>query len=285
MTSEWSPVRVVSSLVGDARGLRNKGWILLYFGSRQHVSGRRALKWLAPRPRTLTWHSSSSPLSVSVESGGLSSWYEIAHLRAYAPMEGFRPRPGWVVMDVGANIGAYSAWAAAQMKGSGVLLAIEPNPICFARLAVTLEGISGDASALQVACGDADAAVALHFEPGFTVSSSVRPFANASERVSVRMRRLDEIATERGIEHIDILKIDVEGAEDLVLRGAERILPHTDRIILETTADMRPAIQRITQDAGFAVVGERVDHWGVAGLSLIAYERDGSVRDLAPSAE
>jgi len=276
-------MRGVSSLVGDARGLLNKAWVVLYFASRQEVAGHHPFRWLAPRPRTLSWHSSLAPLSVSVESGGLSSWYEIAHREAYAPTEGFRPRPGWVVVDVGANIGAYSAWAAAGLDGSGTLVAIEPNPVCFERLAVTLEQLSVDASAVQVACGDRDAEVELHFEPGFTVSSSVRPFASASERVSVAMRTLDAIVRERGIDHIDILKIDVEGAEELVLRGAARILHDTDRVILETTADIRPAIHRIMHDAGFALVRELVDHWGVDGLSLIAYERGGSGRDSAPA--
>lgn len=278
-------MRVVRSLVADARGLRNKGWVLLYFASRQQVAGHRPLKWLAPLPRILSWRSSHSPLSVSIESGGLSSWYEIAHREAYAPAEGFRPRPGWVVVDVGANIGAYSAWIAGGLEGSGVLLAIEPNPVSFERLAITLEGLSVDASALQVACGDTDAEVALHFEPGFTVASSVRPFANASERVSIRMRRLDDIVRERGIEHIDILKIDVEGAEELVLRGAGQILRCTDRVILETTADIRPAVHGIMQDVGLTLVREQIDHWGVAGLSLIAYERGGSGRGLVPSTD
>ena len=278
-------MRGALSLVGDACGLRNKAWIVLYFASRQQVAGHHPLRWLAPPPQTLFWHSSISPLSVSVESGGLSSWYEIAHQQAYAPTEDFRPRPGWVVVDVGANIGAYSAWAAVGLDGSGALLAIEPNPVSFERLVATLERLAVAASALQVACGDRDAEVSLHFEPGFTVSSSVRPFATASRRMSVHMRTLDDIVRERDIRHIDILKIDVEGAEELVLRGAARILPDTDRIILETTADVRPAIHRILEDSGFAMVQERVDHWGVEGLRLIAYGRSGSSHDSAATTD
>lgn len=281
MTGEWSPVRVVTSLVGDARGLRDKGWVLLYFASRRHVAGHRPLKWLAPRPRSLSWRSSDSPLSVSVESGGLSSWYEIAHRGAYAPTEAFRPRPGWVVVDVGANIGAYSAWAAARLNGSGSLVAIEPNPVSFGRLTTTLGLLAVESSALQVACGDADTEVALHFEPGFTVSSSIRSFANASEHIRVHMRTLDDIVRELGIEHVDILKIDVEGAEELVLRGARQSLRNTDRVILETTSDIRPTIDRIMEDSGFTMVGEKPDHWGVVGLSLVAYGRGESARGSA----
>ena len=285
MTRAWSPLRAVAALVGDARGLRNKAWVVRYFASRQQVAGHDLLRWLSPRPRTLSWHSSLNPLSVSVESGGLSSWYEIAHRHAYAPTQDFHPRPGWVVVDVGANIGAYSAWAAAGLNGLGTLVAIEPNPVCFERLAATLERLAVDASALQVACGDRDAAVTLHFVPGFTVSSSIRPFARASTRMDVRMRTLDDIVRELGVEHIDILKIDVEGAEELVLLGASRILSDTDRIVLETTADVRPAIHRIMQDSGFAMVREQVDHWGVEGLRLIAYGRNGSGRDSAASTD
>ncbi len=277
MTAEWSSKRVATSLVADARGLRDKAWVLRYLASRQRVGGHRPLAWMAPTPSRLSWHSSPSRLAASVEAGGLSSWYEIAHRMAYAPTRSFHPQPGWVVVDVGANIGAYSAWAVGAMKGSGTLLAIEPNPVSFERLVRTLEGVSVKSAAMQIACGDIDADVALHFEPGFSVSSSVRPFASASQRVNVRMRRLDDIVAERAIEHLDILKIDVEGAEELVLRGASITLLSTDRVILETTADIAPAIQHLMDDAGLTMVHEQVDHWGVTGLRLIAFERSGGV--------
>src|SRR5687768_1156627 len=119
----WSAVEVVSALLRDARGISDKLWVARYFAARAAVLGRHPLKALAPRPRAVRWHSVSTPLAVSITSGGLSSWHEIAHRSSYAPTPSFMPRPGWKIVDVGANIGAYSVWAAAAMRGSGRIIA------------------------------------------------------------------------------------------------------------------------------------------------------------------
>jgi len=49
----------------------------------------------------------------------------------------------------------------------------------------------------------------------------------------VRVSTLDFLCEKHGIAHIDLLKIDVQGYESRVLRGAKRILPHVDRVIIE----------------------------------------------------
>lgn len=273
MTDRWSAMRVVPSLVADARGWRDKAWVILYFVARQQVFGRGLLGWLAPSPRTLSWRSGPAQLAVSVASGGLSVWYEIAHRESYAPLQDFRPRPGWNVVDVGANIGAYSIWAASSMRSSGRIIAIEPNPVSYERLIQSFQHVAVPHATVQAACGDRDGEITLHFEAGYTVSSSVIPFAAASETARVIMRTLDDILLEEAVGRIDVLKIDVEGAEEHVLAGASDALQQTRRVILETTGATEAGVRAILDKHGFVSIHEEDDHWSVSGLKLLAFQR------------
>lgn len=270
----WAPLRVVLGLLGDARTLRDKVWVALYFASRIQIFGIPALAALRPRPRRLHWRSAPTPLSVSVESGGLSAWYETSILQVYAPDRRFIPKQGWTVVDVGANIGAFSVWAASRMGASGRLLAIEPNPVSFRELRRSVEELAVDATAFAVACGDVEGEVTLHFQPGYTVSSSLTSFAAATESATVPMRRLDALLRETGITHVDLLKIDVEGAEELVLRGAGEALSRIDRVVLETTHDdIGRGVRAVMDGSGFTLIHDESRHWSIAGLELLAFER------------
>ena len=272
--SRWAPLRVVLALIGDARTARDKVWVALYFTSRLRIFGVPALAALRPRPRLLRWRSAPTPLSVSVESGGLSAWYETSILQVYAPERQFVPQQGWTVVDVGANIGAFSVWAAANMGSSGRLLAIEPNPVSFRELRRSLDELTVDAAAFAVACGDVEGEVTLHFQPGYTVSSSLTSFAAGTESATVPMRRLDALLGETGISHVDLLKIDVEGAEELVLRGAGEALSRIDRVVLETTHDdIGRGVRAVMDGSGFTLVHDESRHWAIAGLELLAFER------------
>lgn len=274
LTSQWSAPRVVTALIADGRSTHDKIWIILYFASRLRFRGWRPLGWIAPSPRKLTWHSSPSALCVSVQSGGLSPWYETSIVRVYAPAEGFEPQPGWTVVDIGANIGAYSVWAAGRVGSSGRLLAIEPNPVSFEQLLCSMEGLPVKATAIQAACGDSGGSITLHFEEGYTVSSSIHPFDAATDSVSIQMFRLEDLLRESSIQRIDMLKIDVEGAEELVLRGAGASLAQVQRIVLETTQGaIGSAVRSFLVEQGFVLVHEESMHWAIAGLELLAFDR------------
>jgi hypothetical protein len=67
------------------------------------------------------------------------------------------------------------------------------------------------------------------------------------EFIEVEMKPLDEIINE---ESIDLIKIDVEGAEDLVLEGARNCLRRTKMVIIERS-DSFPKAYRILKEEGF----------------------------------
>lgn len=97
---------------------------------------------------------------------------------------------------------------------------IEPQP---GRLDAFLQERPGDTN-LSLAIGDADGDVELTMPENPGWASILAPTEtgadpSASRRVTVPLRRLDTLFVELGIEHVDVLKIDVEGAEPAVVRG------------------------------------------------------------------
>ena len=271
---EWSAPRAVGALMADARSFRDKVWVVSYFATRASVAGRRPLGFLAPRPRRLSWRSVPTRLAVSVESGGLSAWYETSLRHVYAPTSDFIPGPDWTVVDVGANIGAYTSWAASYLGPGGRLVAIEPNPVSYEMLTRSIEDLPGVVSAHQLACAAEDGELPLYSRPGYTVSSSLTGFEGAERTDLVRVRPLDDVLAEQGVNAVDMLKVDVEGAELEVLEGARRTLTSTRRVALETTAgQLSDAVETLLGDLGFELVARETDHWSIEGLEILAFQR------------
>jgi FkbM family methyltransferase len=134
-----------------------------------------------------------------------------------------------VVFDVGANVGTYSE-AILRAFGSRVHLhAFEPSASAFALLEAAV-GSHENVRLHQVGLGVRDERLTLYSNEPASGLASVYPrrldhFGIAlNEREEIRLRPLDDVCAEEGIEHIDLLKLDVEGNEFHVLQGAERML-------------------------------------------------------------
>ena len=134
-----------------------------------------------------------------------------------------------VFFDVGANVGQTSQLALTSFPGAAVW-AFEPVPEVFDKLSSVR---STRFFPHQVALGDKEGEVALYSfeEDTATLARSLVPNArfpvryglHCSEAGKVRCRTIDSFCAEAGIEKIDVLKIDVEGFELSVLKGAERM--------------------------------------------------------------
>ena len=141
--------------------------------------------------------------------------------------------PGMTFVDVGANVGMFAIPGAKKVK-NGKVLAFEPTSWTYGRLIrnARLNGIT-NLEAVHCALGDyAGEAVLQVNEVGRDGLNTIgRPTHGdskvvATERVTVA--RLDDVLRERGISRVDVIKIDTEGAELFVLRGAERLLKALD---------------------------------------------------------
>ena len=139
---------------------------------------------------------------------------ELAHLAKIATAD-------FTFVDIGANVGAYTLFVARHAGPGAKLLAIEPHPVAQQRLACNLRLNGIDQSIIApVAVSDHDGQLELHIDATNIGSTSARPehVGNPTGRsFTVSTRTLVGLLAERSFEHIDALKIDIEGAEDLAL--------------------------------------------------------------------
>jgi FkbM family methyltransferase len=147
-----------------------------------------------------------------------------------------------LVVDVGANTGAYTLPACAASSNARVI-SFEPVPAIYRRLACNVEdnGWSHRWQGYQCACSDgAETSGAFHIPYGELPSSACldpNGFRGAAGTVvTVVLRTVDSVVP--GGTRVDVVKIDVEGFEDRVLNGMRRILGESaPAIVVECNPD------------------------------------------------
>ncbi|HEX5591077.1 MAG TPA: FkbM family methyltransferase [Candidatus Limnocylindrales bacterium] len=164
-------------------------------------------------------------------------------------------RPGDVVLDVGASMGYFTILFASWAGPAGRVVAHEPWPSALRYLALNvarnrLANVEIDASALTDVAGRASMS-----PPSF----QLRPGAATEPGgIDVVAARFDDIAAARGLDRLDIVKMDIEGAEGRALAGMtgtlERLRPV---LLLEVHPDYLP---RYGDDV--AGIGRRLDALG-----------------------
>jgi FkbM family methyltransferase len=151
-------------------------------------------------------------------------------------------RPGATVLDLGANIGYFSVLLSSWVGQQGRVLAFEPQPVMQRELRRNLmrNGIS-NVSVFGIALGEYEGTAEFCLtDPGFEAMGSLRE--NGRFRVAARsvvpVRQLDTVLAESGINTVEVIKMDTEGAELSILKGATRLLsgPKAPAIVLEAKA-------------------------------------------------
>ena len=136
-------------------------------------------------------------------------------------------KPGDAFIDVGANIGYFTALAARRVGSAGKVVAIEASPAVFRSLGETVElNRLGDAvRCVNEAAAAAPGTIVLYSGPsknvGLTTTVQTRGFEREAE---VEALPLDELLTANELRGARLVKIDVEGAEPEVLQGMQRLL-------------------------------------------------------------
>ena len=133
------------------------------------------------------------------------------------------------IVDVGANIGLYCCIAADHAPTIGKIVAFEPVSENLRYLRRNLEKNERTARVVveEQAVGETSGKIDIYLDEGSigTHSASSKNAHNSTASVSVPVVTLDDYAQEKLHDHpIDLLKVDVEGYEGAVLRGARQIL-------------------------------------------------------------
>jgi FkbM family methyltransferase len=154
-------------------------------------------------------------------------------LRDHLPEDG-------VFLDIGANIGLYTLTAMQVIGAGGRILAFEPNPATRQRLLfnTTANATSHSATALTVldmGVADRESQFVLKLDSSNLGASSISDH-NRSRLTEADPRRTDvvinckpllAIVKEQQLEHVDVIKIDIEGAEDKAMGPYLREAPET----------------------------------------------------------
>lgn len=137
----------------------------------------------------------------------------------------YTPDRGDVVFDVGAGVGGETLLFSRLVGASGRVVSIEAHPSTYGRV-VELCNANGLANVtpLQVAAAESDGIVTIT-----DLANHVRntTLAAARDGIEVPARRLETIAKSLDITHIDLLKVNIEGAEVSALRGLGPLLANT----------------------------------------------------------
>jgi FkbM family methyltransferase len=161
----------------------------------------------------------------------------------------YRIGPGDVVMDVGAHIGSFTMKAAKEVGPTGTVTSFEPSSENFRLLKQNVEANSYKNTRLfNVAVGSqpGTAQLILHKRRGMNsiyTASNDKPVGIED----VPVRTLDDVAQELGLSKVNFLKIDAEGAELEVIKGATTILSSYRPSIAMETHDFGPSKEEIAR--------------------------------------
>jgi len=132
---------------------------------------------------------------------------------------------GGVFLDVGANIGTFTIPAATAVGPQGVVLAVEASPRIHHYLATNIE-LNQCANVIQEQCVASDHSGTCEFYEApvekFGMGSVGPQFGVAP--LALRAATLDSLAEQHHLERVDVIKVDVEGYEAAVFRGAQNVL-------------------------------------------------------------
>lgn len=136
---------------------------------------------------------------------------------------------GMTVMDIGANVGVYALRFARKVGPNGKVYAFEPVPEIFTRLQenITLNNTS-NIIPVPIALSDRSGKAKMSVAEG--LSSLFHHLTN--QFVEVRLMTLDEFISEHQIDRVDAIKLDVEGAELQVIRGADQTIRHFKPVMM-----------------------------------------------------
>ena len=281
--SVWRVPALERVFIGFGKWAWTRPGVGRFYRSAAHRLAERMRRSQSPF-RTVTIHGQRLVFDVteftthSLYFGG--SMYEPDTTAYFAKVLG----PGRAFVDIGANHGYFSVLAASLVGKSGRVVAFEPNPKIFRQLRthVALNGFDDRVRLLPSALADAPGEARL-FVSQDALNSGLSSLTPASEHlesgslseahtVSVPVDTFDHWFSSSGLSRVDLMKIDVEGAEGLVLQGMSAAL-QTDaiRAIILETAWGGPA-HLVLCEAGFEP--QMLDSAGV--LANVLYTKRGA---------
>lgn len=168
------------------------------------------------------------------------------------------------VWDVGANAGLFTFSAALRAGSQGSVLAVEADTwnVGLLRRSASLAQPGAPVQILPAAASDRIGVATFNIAVRSRSTNYLGVTTGSTQTGGVReAQTVPTVTLDLLLEHFappDVLKIDVEGAEALVLAGAAKVLALRPRIVCEVAQENAPVVQRLLQQHGYSFYdGER----------------------------
>lgn len=147
-------------------------------------------------------------------------------------------RPGMIFVDGGANEGMYTLFASAKVGSKGRVIAVEPSPRELIRLRKNIQlNDAHNIDLMEMALADRPGVLQLRIAEGeHAGQNTLGDFAYEGVQTagmkSVVATTLDDIIRRQAVDRVDVVKLDLEGAEIRALRGARDVLRRLKPLLL-----------------------------------------------------
>lgn len=143
----------------------------------------------------------------------------------------FKPKPGEVVVDVGTYYGRYTLIASRYVGSSGLVIGIEADldNYYITQKNIETNGIN-NVRLIHSAAANCEGTIKLYKTERLGTPSIV--WDKRAKYETVPCQTVDKLLSDSGVQKVDWLKIDVEGAELMVLEGSQKILTENEKLRL-----------------------------------------------------
>jgi len=195
------------------------------------------------------------------------------HLRAEPEMRGIIDRcdPSGTAIDVGTWYGPWTYWLSKRVRD---VQSFEPNPNV---AAVLRRGVASNVTVHEFAVSDVEGTAELVLQDlsvGSEGTASIVPGVEGAGSHSVRTKRIDDM----GFSNVRFIKIDVEGHEDAVIRGAQETIERDHPVLFveleERMTNINETISMMA-DLGYEARFVMNDAWtSTSSVDLAAWQRE-----------
>ncbi len=170
-------------------------------------------------------------------------------------------KPGMTFLDVGANFGYYTLLGAAWVGARGRVYSFEANPGIFRHLrrSVSINGFDDRVELFNLAVHSEEATLRFGYTDDFSGGGSTMGSPQGAHQIEVKAAPLDTLLAQVATAHV--MKVDVEGAEPHVFRGARALMDRSPNLTLivefheDSTRPIMPPLRYLQDfvDQGFAL--------------------------------